>query len=315
MTAVPPALPLPQIPAEKLGTAEAMAMVMASQVGYREGPDNLTYAGEWYPSQNAYWCAMEISWAAERAGVPTSVIPKHKWTPDGLAWFKTLHQDHLEPEPGDIGYVFFPLLGRVAHVFFVEKVFRDDDGRVSSFQTIEGNSSVSGSSEGTGVWRLHRSPSSRLTFGRPAYRASGTASKIQSEEDHDMRYISVTGEPADPNTYGYTDQEWWVANDEEVSAFGLPPRVVNARQRDVIRSRVLSVAGARKSGLELIKVVGIGEDTGRTFAVLGESVWSPGEEELGSLQAAFGTRRVREVNQRQWDLVRSRLDQLASVLV
>ncbi len=314
MTSVPQPLPLPQIPSELLGTAEAMAIVMASQVGYREGPNNLTYSGEWYPFQNAYWCAMQISWAAERAGVPTSVILKHKYTPDGLAWFKKRSQDHLEPEPGDLGYVFYEKLGRVGHVFFVEKVFRTGSGAVSSFQTIEGNSSVTGSSEGTGVWRLHRSPSSRLTFGRPVYRPTG-ASKIQSEEDNDMHYINVTGEPADPNTYGYTDQEWWVANDEEVSAFGQPPRVVNARQRDVIRSRVLSVASTRKSGLELIKVVGVGEDTGQTFAVLGESVWSPGEEELGSLQAAYGTRRVREVNQRQWDLVRSRLDQLASVPV
>ena len=130
-----------------------------------------------------------------------------------------------------------------------------------------------------------------------------------------MHYISITGEPADPNTYGYTDQDWWIANDEEVTAFGRPPRVVNARQRDVIRARVLSLATARKAGLELVKVVGVGVDTGRVFAVLGESWWAPGQEELGSLHAAFGARRVREINQRQWDLIRTRLDRLASVPV
>jgi hypothetical protein len=314
MTPVPPASPLPHIPPDVLGTAEAMAMVMASQVGYREGPDNLTYAGEWYPMQNAAWCAMEISWAAERAGIPTSVIVKHAWTPAGLAWFEGRGQDFREPEPGDIGYVFYPELGRVGHVFFVEKVFRSDDG-VSHIQTIEGNTSVTGSSQGTGVWRLQRAPSSRLTFGRPVYRPGGAATRTHQSEEDDVHYISIVGEPADPNTYGFTDQEWWVANDEEIGAFGQLPRAVNARQRDVIRSRVLSLASQRKSGIDLVRVVGIGEDTGRVFAVLGQSFWSPGEEELGSLQAAFGARRIREINQRQWDLVRTRLDQLASVPV
>lgn len=312
MTPVPQPLPLPPIPPDLLGTAEAMAMVMASQVGYREGPNNLTYAGEWYPMQNAYWCAMQISWAAQRAGVPTSVILKHAWTPSGLAWFEERGLDFREPEPGDIGYVFYPDKGRVAHVFFVEKVFHTDDG-ISHFQTLEGNTSVSGSGEGTGVWRLQRAPSSLLTFGRPAYRPS--AARNRPSEEDDMHYINVTGEPADPNTYGYTDQEWWIANDEEVSAFGHPPRVVNARQRDVIRARVLSVASGRKAGLELIKVVGVGEDTGHIFAMLGESWWAPGQEELGSLHAAFGARRIREINQRQWDLIRTRLDQLADVHV
>lgn len=64
---------------------------------------------------------------------------------------------------------------------------------------------------------------------------------IDPEEDVDdnmPRYIKITGEPADPKTYGYSDSAWWEATDEEVTAFRQTPMVVNARQRDVIRSRV-----------------------------------------------------------------------------
>ncbi len=51
------------------------------------------------------------------------------------------------------------------------------------------------------------------------------------------------------------------------------------------------------------------------FAVLGDSWWSTGEEEFGSLQTVFGTRRIWEFNHRQWDLSRTRLNQLAAVPV
>jgi len=51
------------------------------------------------------------------------------------------------------------------------------------------------------------------------------------------------------------------------------------------------------------------------FAVLGDSLWSPGEEDFESLQTVFGTRRIREFSQGQWELSRTRLNQLAAVPV
>ncbi len=83
----------------------------------------------------------------------------------------------------------------------------------------------------------------------------------------------------------------------------------------VVNARVVSVASRGKDGLDLLKVVGAGADRAGVFAVLGDSWWSTGEEEFGSLQTVFGTRRIREFIQRQWDLSRTRLNQLAAVPV
>ncbi len=82
----------------------------------------------------------------------------------------------------------------------------------------------------------------------------------------------------------------------------------------VVNARVVSVASQGKDGLDLLKVVGAGADRAGVFTVLGDPWWSTGEEEFGS-QTVFGTRRIREFNQRQWDLSRTRLNQLAAVPV
>ena len=59
------------------------------------------------------WCAMFVSWCADVAGVSTKVIPKHSYTPEGLAWFKARGRAYTGkqvlagkyiPQPGDIVY-------------------------------------------------------------------------------------------------------------------------------------------------------------------------------------------------------------------
>lgn len=134
-----------------------------------------------------------------------------------------------------------------------------------------------------------------------------------SEEEPPMRYIKIVAGNPDPNIYGYTDDQWWVATEEEPASFGIPVRGVNDRQRDIIKSRVLSVAAAHRDAIELVKVVGDGEEAGRTIAIRGEHWWEPGPEELGSLAAVFGQSRLREVNQRQLDVIQNRLRLLAAV--
>jgi len=48
------------------------------------------------------------------------------------------------------------------------------------------------------------------------------------------------------------------------------------------------------------------------FAGVGDSWWSPGEEEFGSLQTVVGTRRIRSSTSGIGDLSRTRLNQLAA---
>lgn len=72
--------------------------IARSQIGYQEGGssselsgevkggNNYTEYGKWYGLQDM-WCAMFVSWCAYVAGVPTSVVPKHSFTVEGLNKF------------------------------------------------------------------------------------------------------------------------------------------------------------------------------------------------------------------------------------
>ena len=85
--------------------AEDIIGVARTQIGYKEGPsasqmDGDTYAGDcnytkygqWYGLNPAAWCAMFISWCANQAGIPASVIPKHASCDVGMNWFKNRNQ-------------------------------------------------------------------------------------------------------------------------------------------------------------------------------------------------------------------------------
>ncbi len=95
-----------------------------SQIGYQEGGSssqlsgtvkgsgNCTEYGRWYGLQDM-WCAMFVSWCAYVAGVSTSVVPKHCYTPSGLSWFQSrglaysraqVASGKYTPQPGDIIY-------------------------------------------------------------------------------------------------------------------------------------------------------------------------------------------------------------------
>ena len=98
--------------------------VAKSQVGYQEGSSssqlsgttyggkNYTEYGRWYGLQDM-WCAMFVSWCANVAGVSTSIVPKHSYTPTGLQWFKdrgraysraAVARGEYTPKAGDIIY-------------------------------------------------------------------------------------------------------------------------------------------------------------------------------------------------------------------
>ena len=98
--------------------------VAKSQVGYQEGSSssklsgesyggsNYTEYGRWYGMQDM-WCAMFVSWCAKVAGIPSSIVTYHSYTPTGLSWFKSRGQAYsratvasggYKPQPGDIIY-------------------------------------------------------------------------------------------------------------------------------------------------------------------------------------------------------------------
>jgi hypothetical protein len=176
MQSLPRGLPAPTSATVAIGRFLATA---ASQIGYREGQsksgdyNNDNAFGLWYGLNGVSWCAQFVSWAASAAGIPAAVIPRHQYTPTGWNWFTAHNYDVTTPRAGDIMYVYGNVAGeskpRVHHVGIVEKVL--SGGRI---QTIEGNTNTTGSSQGNGVYRLVRTVSSKLRFGRPPYQLAVT---------------------------------------------------------------------------------------------------------------------------------------------
>lgn len=123
----------------KGGQRTRFVEVAKTQVGYQEGSNNNTKYGAWYGANNNAWCVMFISWCAEKAGVPTSVIPKMASTTAMCNWFGENNRLHLRtsmyiPLPGDI--VFFTgngTKGGLKHTGMVESV------NGTTLITIEGN--------------------------------------------------------------------------------------------------------------------------------------------------------------------------------
>jgi hypothetical protein len=132
----------------------AIISIAESYIGYLEkktnaqlenftanaGSGNYTLFGQWYGAgwNGQPWCAMFVSYCADKAGVQTSIIPKHASCSVGVSWFKRVGRWHdragYTPEPGDI--IYFTQNGKTAaHVGIVTKV---DKNRV---YTVEGNTS------------------------------------------------------------------------------------------------------------------------------------------------------------------------------
>lgn len=91
----------------------------------------------------APWCAAFCSWCFREAGLAQ---PRTAWSP-GLFPASRVRK---EAAPGLILGIYFPSMGRIAHVGLVERV------QGSLVFSIEGNTNVAGSREGDGVLRKAR---------------------------------------------------------------------------------------------------------------------------------------------------------------
>lgn len=148
-------------------TRERVLSIARGELGTGERSDGTSKYGSWYARlknspafADAPWCEMFVSWVANEAGVPDSVIPRMAYTPYAAQWFKGCGRYSQTPHAGDI--VWFDWGGTrniaaIDHVGFVESVMKD--GRVV---TIEGNSADR-------VMRRVRSRSTIAGFGHPAY--------------------------------------------------------------------------------------------------------------------------------------------------
>ena len=83
-----------------------LVAIATSQIGYTETASDITKYGEWYGLQDD-WCAMFISWCANKANIDTNVIPKTA----GAGTFRSVGTQHkvwgadFDSEADDVEYI------------------------------------------------------------------------------------------------------------------------------------------------------------------------------------------------------------------
>ncbi|MGH1565778.1 CHAP domain-containing protein [Mumia sp. DW29H23] len=157
------------------GSARKLLNWAAEQVRTLERPEGSNknpYADIAGHANGQPWCATFIVAGLKKNDIPLVDGTNSAFTPTMQKGFKQAGRLHDRPRAGDVGFVFYPELGRIGHVFFVEKVDGD------FVKTIEGNTNLDGSRTGIGVFRHRRRwrGTDRIRgFGRPRYAADGTS--------------------------------------------------------------------------------------------------------------------------------------------
>lgn len=114
-----------------------------TQVGYAEKSGNNTYFGAWYGMNKQPWCAMFICWAASKAGVATSIIPKlanadRGWAKKQGVYYKSRQWGgNYTPKPGDLIYFSWSVRDYADHIGMVSGTGKS--GGTTYVYTIEGN--------------------------------------------------------------------------------------------------------------------------------------------------------------------------------
>ena len=161
--------------------------VAIGEIGYREQGGNKTKFGAWYGMNGAPWCHMFVSWCADQADVPTSVVPKTASTDTGMTWFKKKgvfkYKGKYTPKRGDI--IYFKSAG-ASHVGIVERCSGN------TVYTVEGNTSDKVAR------RNYPLNAARITgYGVPKYNSlnntsgasSGTKKKAKKSSETELKYL------------------------------------------------------------------------------------------------------------------------------
>lgn len=157
------------------------SMIAAANAELGAGcPGKINKYSNWYGMPGQAWCAMFISWLADKSG-NANVIPRHSYTPSGAAWFKARGQwvaDLTKIRPGDIVYFDFPGDGvnRIQHVGVAVSYYTQ-----GGVYTIEGNTSGASQANGGCVQRKFRTKAGGVVgFGRPAYGSATVPSTVKN---------------------------------------------------------------------------------------------------------------------------------------
>ena len=155
------------------GKAADMVRIATGEIGTAENPlgsNDVKYNDWYYGTKNKQpWCASFVSWVANQAGVPESVIPKHAYTPDGYNALKQYEVESKNALPGDLLYDYKPSKGRIGHTGIIAS--NDGNGKLTS---IEGNSTGDAVSKNT-----RKTSDTNMHIVRPQYESASGGNGIK----------------------------------------------------------------------------------------------------------------------------------------
>src|SRR3712207_605499 len=98
--------------------------------------NNIKPYGEWYGMNGQAWCAMLVSWCANKAHILGSIVPRYSYCPSGVNWYRERSRyksrtSGYVPKIGDV--IFFWREQEVGHTGIVTNC------NGSTVYTIEGN--------------------------------------------------------------------------------------------------------------------------------------------------------------------------------
>ena len=156
-------------PGEGPGFVPLLLDIARQELGYREGPNNLTKYGKWSGDANAAWCAEFVCWCVNQVdqlhgtSLLNDVYPKWSGQNVGRDWFikhgrfvyrkgfcpnwghqwlrdddHNLSKSEYIPRPGDVMFFSYNEAGDTEHVALVEYCAYNSEGDVI-IHVIEGN--------------------------------------------------------------------------------------------------------------------------------------------------------------------------------
>lgn len=158
--------------------------VALTQVGYLAGSGNYNKYGASFNNAYDSWCGYFVSWCANQANVPTSILKRTGWASPTSFGIPSYSGKDYTPQPGDL-YFQVNSSGGITHVGLVVAV----DAARGIAITVEGN--TWDHTNRPGVYRKERKIKDHI-FGVPNYGDGGA-------NPHTHSYGSVSYESAHPH--------------------------------------------------------------------------------------------------------------------
>lgn len=148
-------------------TAQRILSIARAEVGYSEVPanSNKTKYGKWFGLDGVAWCGIFCSWCYDKAGANLGRIGFLKGfagCQTAVAHYRKTGEVTTNPQPGDLAFFDWNGDGRFDHVgIYLRKV------SATTFETYEGNTSLTNQSNGGQVMHRSRTLNKGVLFVHP----------------------------------------------------------------------------------------------------------------------------------------------------